>query len=87
MNNKVGNDAGDIRPMSTVSGSNSDEDQGTGQTLPNPKRRRLQFQSPNHSCNESTGNESAHESDFAHCSDVSSCTLLKNMQMKPLSLW
>ena len=40
--------------MSTLSGSNSDEDQDAGQSLSNPKRRRLQFQRPNHSCNEST---------------------------------
>ena len=66
-----GNDAGNVRPMSTLSGSNSDEDQNTGQTLPNSKRRRLQLQSLNHSCNESTDNESANESDYAHCSDIS----------------
>ena len=61
-----GNDAGNVRPMSTLSGSNSDEDQDTGQTLPNSKRRRRQLQSPNHSCNVSTDNESANERTLLH---------------------
>ena len=66
-----GNEAGNVRPMSTLLGSNSDEDKDTGQTLPNSKTRRLQLQRANHSCNESTDNESANKSDSPHCSDIS----------------
>ena len=61
-----GNEAGNVRPMSTISGSNSDEDQDTGQKLPNSKRRRFQLQRANYSCN-----ETANKSDSPYCSDVS----------------
>ena len=59
-----GNEAGYVRPMSTLSGSNSDEDQDTAKfqktEVPAP-RSQLQY-----SCN-----ETSNESDSPYCSEVS----------------